>query len=89
VGSVLTGVGFFTSIADLGFAERFGNSAGVAATNNTGIDADIEAQAICASGPGISAASVRAARSVSANRADASLFAQKVASYKAQVEASR
>ncbi|MEA2385492.1 MAG: hypothetical protein QOH72_5463 [Solirubrobacteraceae bacterium] len=44
----------------IGFAERFGDSVGIAVVNNTAIAVDIGAEAVCAGGPGVVAASVRA-----------------------------
>ena len=79
VGSALVGTGFSASVGSVGFVERFGNTAGMAVVNDTGIFISIFAQAICATGPGIDATSVRSLgrigafeRKVSALRATAS-----------------
>lgn len=61
-GTAITGTGFNASIGDVAFVKKFGNSNGIAVFNNSSITFEIEAQAICASGPGVQArASSRAA----------------------------
>lgn len=58
-GSAVVGTGFYTSIASVAFAERFGNIVRVAADNESSIVINgIHAQAVCAAGPGVSARSV-------------------------------
>jgi hypothetical protein len=68
-GTALVGTGFNASIGNVGFVERFGNATGIGVLNDRTITIQIEAQAICASGPGITAASVQtAARSLAARQ---------------------
>lgn len=55
----VVGTGFFAGVGDVGFAQKFGNFVGIAVVNNTTIFITIHAQAICASGPGATAAAVR------------------------------
>lgn len=53
-GSTIVGTGFDASVGSVGFVNRFGSIVGVAVLNFTDIPIVISAQAICASGPGIS-----------------------------------
>lgn len=58
-GSAIVGTGFYTSVANVAFAKRFGTFVRVAAYNDTSIVVTgIHAQAICAAGQGVSARSV-------------------------------
>lgn len=76
-GSVIIGTGFDTSVGNIGFVLRFGNLVGLAALNDTPIPIVISAQAICASGPGVSTPATL--RSVSS----AGSFERKLAAFKA------
>ena len=63
-GSVVVGTGFNASVGVVGFVERFGSVVGMAVVNDLPVPIAIHAQAICASGPGITApATVRSVTS--------------------------
>lgn len=61
-GTAPSGTGFNGGIGNVGFVKRFGQFVGIGVYNDTSITIQIEAQAICASGPGVSAASSRVGR---------------------------
>ena len=61
-GSTVVGTGFFDSIANTGFVEKFGTFVGGFMFNNTSVTANhLKVQAICASGPGVVDHAARAA----------------------------
>ena len=62
-GTVVVGTGFYASIAHVGFVQSFGGSfVGGGFINDTGIDVDVEVQALCAPGSPVATAKVTAAK---------------------------
>jgi hypothetical protein len=52
-GMAVIGTGFFASVGNVGYVQRFGSFVGIGVINDTTIDIDITAQAICGGGPGV------------------------------------
>jgi hypothetical protein len=52
-GTAVSGTGFNASIGFVGFVKRFGNFVGIGVINDTTLPIAISAEAICASGPGV------------------------------------
>jgi hypothetical protein len=72
-GTVVTGVGFYSSIGTVGFAKNYGAFVGIGVINDTSITIDVSAQATCVS----TAGAARAAKAPSTAQFDSDLAALK------------